>query len=309
VSFYKERLFNHHWGEQARAAPDNRLEIQMNSWSLTTAQAQEIWQPFLDWVAASDDAYSFDGRVVVGSIPARQWWNPQWWNEHWPEIAFPRNGNPLIELLDDALVHVVANPAWKFDPRAGADPIDGWWAGSTGEVAWFISGYESLWLPEALLQGESRARLADALFAASRHSSLALHFNKGLAGAPPEAIAAARDTAVNPAVTSAFALVIAANGEGPAYPGITGFEPAVGPARAARQRIRECMAPLRSLVPDAAAYVSESNYFESGWQKSYWGSNYPRLAAIKKRYDPTGLFVVHNGVGSEQWSADGFTRV
>ena len=57
------------------------------------------------------------------------------------------------------------------------------------------------------------------------------------------------------------------------------------------------------------AYVSESNYFEKDWQQAYWGSNYPRLAEIKKKYDPDGLFFVHNGVGSEQWSTDGFTKL
>ena len=30
--------------------------------------------------------------------------------------------------------------------------------------------------------------------------------------------------------------------------------------------------------------------------------------AIKERYDPDGLFTVHHGVGSEDWSPDGFTR-
>jgi hypothetical protein len=65
---------------------------------------------------------------------------------------------------------------------------------------------------------------------------------------------------------------------------------------------------LRTLTPDDGSYVSESNFFQDNWQRSYWGSNYSRLAAIKKRYDPTGLFVVHNGVGSEEWSADGFSR-
>lgn len=50
-------------------------------------------------------------------------------------------------------------------------------------------------------------------------------------------------------------------------------------------------------------------YFENGWQRSYWGSNYARLAEVKRKYDPEGLFFVHNGVGSEQWSADGFTKL
>jgi FAD/FMN-containing dehydrogenase len=40
-----------------------------------------------------------------------------------------------------------------------------------------------------------------------------------------------------------------------------------------------------------------------------WGGNYARLAQIKQKYDPDGLFFVHNGVGSEQWSTDGFTRL
>ena len=60
---------------------------------------------------------------------------------------------------------------------------------------------------------------------------------------------------------------------------------------------------------EIGSYVSESNYFEKGWQESYWGSHYPRLAEIKRKYDPDGLFFVHNGVGSEHWSADGFTKL
>jgi FAD/FMN-containing dehydrogenase len=53
--------------------------------------------------------------------------------------------------------------------------------------------------------------------------------------------------------------------------------------------------------------VSESNYFQADWQRAFWGANYPRLQAVKRRYDPEGLFFVHHGVGSEDWSADGFT--
>jgi hypothetical protein len=30
---------------------------------------------------------------------------------------------------------------------------------------------------------------------------------------------------------------------------------------------------------------------------------------VKKKYDPNGLFFVHHGVGSEEWSADGFIRL
>jgi FAD/FMN-containing dehydrogenase len=55
--------------------------------------------------------------------------------------------------------------------------------------------------------------------------------------------------------------------------------------------------------------VSESDYFEKDWQHALWGDNYSRLRAVKAKYDPNGLFFVHHGVGSEEWSADGFTKL
>jgi FAD/FMN-containing dehydrogenase len=55
--------------------------------------------------------------------------------------------------------------------------------------------------------------------------------------------------------------------------------------------------------------VSESNYFNPHWQHAFWGGHYARLRSIKNRYDPEGLFFGHHGVGSEDWSADGFTRL
>ena len=49
-------------------------------------------------------------------------------------------------------------------------------------------------------------------------------FNKGLAGAPPDAIAGATDTAMNPAVLTAFALAIVGDGQDPhirEFPGMS----------------------------------------------------------------------------------------
>jgi FAD/FMN-containing dehydrogenase len=69
------------------------------------------------------------------------------------------------------------------------------------------------------------------------------------------------------------------------------------------------MNELRKLAPNGGSYVSESNFFEPSWQQSCWGENYPKLRAVKAKYDPEGLFFVHNGVGSEEWSPDGFTRI
>ena len=306
VSFYREHLFNDHWGEQVGLNPDNSLEIKMVFQGLDADQAKKVWQPFLAWVARSPKLYSV-GRVVVGSLPAQRMWDMQWWKEHWPEIAIP-DTNALIGLFDYALAHVF-QPIFEIDDRPEAGPNNTWWKGDAGQVGWFIWGYESLWLPASLLESDSQQRVADALFSSSRYSSVGLHFNKGLAGAPQEAIAAAKDSAMNPAVLKAFALAIVADGQGPAYPGIPGHEPSFAEGRTAAGRIDKCIDQLRAVTGQTGAYVSESNYFEKGWQQAYWGSNYPRLAVIKKKYDPDGLFFVHNGVGSEQWSPDGFTKL
>ena len=130
-----------------------------------------------------------------------------------------------------------------------------------------------------------------------------------MAGAPPEEIAAARDTATNPAVLTAFALGIIGGGGPPVYPGLPGHEPDLVLARLDASRIGQAANELKKVVPEPGSYVSESNYFNESWQEAFWGPNYPRLRAIKEKYDPTGLFFVHHGVGSEEWSADGFTRM
>jgi Berberine and berberine like len=283
IAFYREQLFNDHWGEQAHANPDNTLVISMVVHGLDGSQARKVWKPFLDWVARSPQAYSVESPPIIGSIPARAWWDVEWRKKHHQRVFVP-------------------------DPRPGAGPNNVWWTGDAGQVGWYVWGFESLWLAASLLEDDSQERLANALFASSRHSGVELHFNKGLAGAPPDAVAAARDTAMNPAVLTAFALAISADGQRPAYPGIRGHEPDVAAGRKSAERVHRCMNELRAIVPDAGSYVSESNFFENEWQHSYWGSNYARLLAIKKKYDPDGLFFVHNGVGSEEWTADGFVK-
>ncbi|MBV8342719.1 MAG: BBE domain-containing protein, partial [Gammaproteobacteria bacterium] len=131
--------------------------------------------------------------------------------------------------------------------------------------------------------------------------------NKGLAGAPAEAVAATRATATNPVVAEAFALAIIADGEGPAYPGMGRAPVDLAAAHRDARAIDAATAELTRIVPDAGSYVSESNFFNPHWQRSYWGAHYRRLQAIQRKYDPDGLFFVHHGVGSDAWSADGFT--
>ncbi|HUJ40123.1 MAG TPA: FAD-dependent oxidoreductase, partial [Candidatus Acidoferrales bacterium] len=50
VGFYRDALFNDHWGEQAHVSPHNVLGISMVSLGLSTEEARKVWQPFLDWI-------------------------------------------------------------------------------------------------------------------------------------------------------------------------------------------------------------------------------------------------------------------
>ena len=282
MGFYAGALFNPHWGEQIVFRPDNVLAIRMVFQGLDQQQAERVWRPFFEWVSASPNDFRLESAPLVAALPARRFWDP----------AFLKS-LPGIVMADD---------------RPGAPEGNVFWAGDAGQAGQVLHGFQSTWLPAALLEAEHQGRLGDALFSASRHRGFALHVNKGLGGAPAEAVAAARDTATNPAVLTAFALVIAAAEGPPAYPGIVGREPDVAGARRNAAAIDRAMKELRRLVPDAGSYVSESDFFEADWARTYWGPNYPRLLAVKDTYDPDGLFLVHHGVGSERWSADGFTR-
>ena len=283
VEFYAQELFNPQWGEQIRVQPGRRLSIQMVFQGLHREQVEALWRPFFDWVASSPQEFNVVSPPWVGAAPGRGFWDP---------AALKRIPGLVVD-----------------DDRPGAPEHNIFWTGNLGEAGWVVHAYQSVWLPASLLEPEQRKRLVDALVASAAHWEVGLHFNKGLAGGHPEASEAARDTAMNPAVVDAFALAICGASGPPAYPGVPGHEPDVGKARRDAAAVTAAMSELRNLVPRAASYVWETDYFEPNWQDSFWGDNYARLRAIKRNYDPDGLFFLHHGVGSEDWSADGFTRV
>jgi FAD/FMN-containing dehydrogenase len=279
VDFYARALLNPGWGEQVTIGPDNTLTLSMVSQGLDRSQQREVWAPFFSWVQAQPRRYAVTEELGAGAMAARDWWAV-------------RGTQRMIP-----------------DPRPGAPDYHAWWRGDQAQVGMYLHAYDSLWLPASLLESGKQHRLVDALYAASRFKEIGLHFNKGLAGAPADVRAAALGTATNPAVADAFALAIIADGEEPAYPGMPRATIDLERARGDARAIDAATAELRRIVPNAGSYVSESNFFNSRWQQAYWGTNYPRLRSIKSRYDPEGLFFVHHGVGSEEWSADGFTPV
>jgi hypothetical protein len=217
------------------------------------------------------------------ALPARQFWDP----ESLEKV-------PGLVLADD---------------RPGAPETNLFWAGNLEETGQVLHGYQSAWIPASLLQADRQKNLADALFAAAQHWRVTLHVNKGLAGAPAEAIAAARNTAMNPAVLDAFALIISGAAGPPAYPRLPDHEPDWATARQHADAIDKAMNEVRKLLPNVGSYMAEGNFFDEAWRESFWGSNYARLLVVKDKYDPDGLFFVHHGVGSERWTPDGFTKL
>jgi len=283
MTFYRDSLFNPTWGETVLFRPDNVLEVSMVFQGIDQPRAAAVWQPFFDWIREQGGDYAVVQPPLFIHVPAASLW----------DAAFLKQNAPQLVLSDE---------------RPGASATNVFWSTNLREAGWFLHAYQSTWLPAALLADDRCGSLTDALFASTRHRRMTLHFNKGLAGASADAIAAARDTATNPVVTEAFALAISAAEGPPAFAGVAGHEPDLVRARRDAGNVAAAMAALRKVVPNPGAYVSESNYFEADWQKAFWGTNYARLRAVKDRYDPEGLFFVHHGVGSEDWSPDGVTR-
>src|SRR5690606_1878301 len=141
--------------------------------------------------------YAFDEPFVAVALPARHFWDARFLEQNAPGIMVP-------------------------DARPDAAPEHGVWKGDQDQVGWFIHGFQSACMTAALLQSDRQSLLVNALFLSTRHWSVALHFNKGLAGAPESKIAAARDTAMNPDALDAFALAIVAGSAPPAFPGMPG---------------------------------------------------------------------------------------
>ncbi len=275
MAHYRDHLLKSNWGEQIRFRTNRQIEINMMFAGLTKEQATADWQPFIDWVTEQPDI-KWDKPFNAAALPAKHLWNAAFLKKYAPD-------------------------AIKTDDRPGAAATNIYWAGDGEEAGQFLHAYHSAWIPEKLLLADQLNHLSEALFNASKLWTVSLHFNKGLAGSSETVQNEALNTAMNPLVARSFALAIIAGGS-------TAKEPDMNEAQAAKAAIDASVNELSKVLDERGSYVSESSFFEPGWQHSFWGINYTKLQAVKKRYDPDGLFFMHHGAGSEAWSQDGFEK-
>lgn len=279
VGFYQEKLHNEQWGEQVQVNGSSSLQLTMSFHSMSAREAEDVWRPFLAALAQQPEKFTI--TIDYLEVPGEKMWHPSFLQQRLPSaLVLDQRPEQLGELF--------------------------WWAGNQGEVATYWYAYQSRWIPTGHFEPARAKTFAAALFEASRHWGLQLHFNKGLAGASSEAIERGRETSMNPAVYNAAALVIAA-ASGSGAPGVPGHEPNVAEGRARKARVTAAMKIIRDLTPGAGTYVNEADYFEPDWQQAFWGENYQKLLEIKRKYDPHGMFICHHCVGSEEKN-DAFTR-
>ncbi|KAF2195140.1 FAD-binding domain-containing protein [Zopfia rhizophila CBS 207.26] len=69
-----------------------------------------------------------------------------------------------------------------------------------------------------------------------------------------------------------------------------------------RNAISNVVVPkFKAITPGGGTYMNEADCREPDWQQNFFGSNYPRLLALKKKLDPDGIFWAKTAVGSEGW--------
>jgi hypothetical protein len=84
---------------------------------------------------------------------------------------------------------------------------------------------------------------------------------------------------------------------------------AAWPAMLADQKriTNEFVPQIEAVTPGSGTYVNEADFNQANWKEAFFGVNYAKLLAIKKKWDPLSLFYILKGVGSDAWTvaADG----
>ncbi|KAJ7705492.1 hypothetical protein B0H17DRAFT_1038136 [Mycena rosella] len=85
----------------------------------------------------------------------------------------------------------------------------------------------------------------------------------------------------------------------------------LGEIDAIRKQFKTQQLPILEKIsgPNAGSYSNEADVLEAEFKTTFFGPNYAKLSAIKRRYDPKDLFIVPAGVGSERWDEWGLCQV
>lgn len=265
--FFRDHLNNQHWGEKINFTPQNHIQFGVVYQGISEEQALQVWKPLQAFVAKHHTLYTM--KIKVMAIPPTKMWDTAFWKKHHADFI-------------------------KLNRLQGAPKDQYWWGGDSEQASAFWYAYDSWWLPARLLSDDKIDHTAELFYQASRHFSVSLHINKGLAGASQAAIASTQETSINPAVFHAVGLIIMAAASNSVYPGVIGREPDQVKAQHIQEQIGKAIQLFERAAPEAGTYANEANYFQQDWQKAFWGDNYAKLARIKQHYDPQGLFRCHH---------------
>ncbi len=276
VEFCGSTLSTPTWGEGVILNPDygmastfdtglNVMQVGTTFLDISTEEARAAWESFLGPLRARPSEYTVD--VSFSSKPFAQRW----------------------QATEQEAI---------FDDRPKAPRGYFWWKGNASEVGAYWGAYDGRGVPFSMTQGSRARELADALFEASRSSLVLWQTNKALFGEHPQARERDRTTSINPAVFENVAFITVGAWKQGRYPGVSGHEPVLYESRVQYDAVTRASAALRSVTQAGGSYSNEGSYFEQDWREQFWGSNYPRLLRVKRRYDPGNLFRVHKGVGA-----------
>ena len=75
IGFYRDRLFNPHWGEQIAFRPNNSLNIGMTFQGLNQQGAEALWRPLFSEIEALQE-FRIEHLPMIVALPAKRFWEP-----------------------------------------------------------------------------------------------------------------------------------------------------------------------------------------------------------------------------------------
>ena len=83
---------------------------------------------------------------------------------------------------------------------------------------------------------------------------------------------------------------------------VSGNDPLSVKAEAQNRLTNVVDGAMKAAGPNGAAYINEADPFLPDWQDAFWGTNYPRLLQLRKKWDPLGVFYSVSTPGTENWT-------